>query len=102
MKLWKLYRRPDLPPDEERNPWETADPTVARFVVRAPSEEEARHLASRAAEAEDEQWVLNADQDGFHRERRWPSVWLDPDLSICEELFAEGRAGIVLKGVWPE
>jgi hypothetical protein len=99
MKLWKLYPRPDLPSDEDHNPWEAPDARVCRFVVRAESADDARRLAARKAGGEDEVWVWDPERARSRRERRPISVWVDPNFSVCEELTEEGLPGIVLHGV---
>lgn len=95
MKLWKLYPRPDHPDASESIKWETYENKVFRLVVRAETEGDARRIASHAAGSEDEVSVPGL----ALRDRRSPSVWLDPDCTVCEELTCDGLPGIVLKGI---
>jgi hypothetical protein len=56
------------------------------FVIRAETELEARRIANGD----------KPDSFPFDYEDDEISVWLNPDLSTCEELTADGEAGIVL------
>lgn len=70
MQLWKLERI------EEDGPiWDAND----GFVIRAPSEEEARALAASAAVDEGAE------------------AWTDPQRSICKPLTQKGDAEIILR-----
>ena len=73
MKLWLLE------PMVHWNPWFD---TQAGLVVRAETEQDAREIAQESSGDEDRQFV---------------KPWLDPEVTSCFELTAEGEAGIVLR-----
>ncbi len=73
MKLWLLR-----PVTRWHAPYDTAD----GFVVRAPTESEARAIAQENGGDE-------RDTDG--------AAWTDPELSTCVELLADGEPGVVLR-----
>lgn len=86
MKLWILKPRTDLPEENsERNPWFVPYDVMQAVVIRAESEEQAREFAQR-------------EDNG---ECKWRRVfpWLDPSLSTCEELTADGPAGVIVADV---
>lgn len=67
MKLWLLMRLDEIGYDE-----------TSAVVVRAKNKSEARRMASTAARDEG------------------PSVWMDSDLTSCEEISMEGGPGVIL------
>lgn len=83
MKLFKLVANPEAL-RRPKNPWSPWYDKCFSLVVRAHDEAEARFIATNMGGDE----VL----DG-------PEAWRDPALSICEELTAEGKAGLILADV---
>lgn len=78
MKLWILKAREDLP--KRNDPWNTWHDTACGFVIRAETEADARGLAATSGDTGNE----------------GPSAWTDPTFSTCEELTADGPAGVAL------
>ena len=76
MKLYHLYVNTKHP--QYRNIW-GYDCNYA-FVIRADSEVLARDYAH-----------INSSDEAIHID-----VWLDPEYTICEELHAEGKSGIII------
>lgn len=70
------------------NPWEPWYDRVFGFVVRAENEERARNFL-----IEDDQFfdVLGCESDDE------VNPWLDPNLSICDELTQDGPEGIIIR-----
>ena len=78
MKLWLLEPREsilDLNPKE--NPWYHVYDLHWGYVIRAETEEKARHIAAERGTDE----------------RRG---WLSSEYSTCVELFADGEEGVIL------
>lgn len=76
MELWILKPLPI--PAKKDDPWEPWYDKTFGFVVRAISEWDAREIAAK-----------NCGDEG-------DLVWLDPAYSACDELTADGEAGVVL------
>jgi len=77
MKLWILK-----PIDPDNAPWDPWYDKAFGFVVRAETEADARSLAGEQAGTK-----KSKDLD----------PWADHGLSTCEELTAEGEAGVVIQ-----
>lgn len=75
MKLYLIKAK------EQTKPWEPWYDKAFGFVVRATSERMAREFATENAGDE---------------KRKCPTCWEDPEFSTCEELTAEGVAGLIL------
>lgn len=73
----KLYILAPIAPNDR--PWDPWYDKAFAFVVRAESESAARHIAS---------W--NCGDEG-------KEAWLNPSLSTCDELTADGDPGVVCK-----
>jgi len=84
MKLWLLRPIDTLP----FNPWDPWYHCAFGFVVRADTEQEARKFASDNGGEE------NSEQRTDGNECK---PWLNPDYSTCEELWAEGEVGLVIR-----
>ena len=89
MKLWILKPVEKLPQGDD--PWEPWYDEAFGFVVRAETADEARKFAHE--QAGDENWGMflggkTADTN---------SPWLDVKYSTCDELRADGEAGVVLQ-----
>jgi hypothetical protein len=94
VKLWHLYPNPKRPTaNKHEDPWEPAYDKAFDFVVRAMDEQSARELVVNAREDYVGNLLpLTGDED-FQRET---SVWLDPALTVCEELMTEGKPGVIV------
>lgn len=83
MKLWLL--RPVesvvIVQDRNLNPWQPWYDKSFGFVVRAPTEEMARFIASEHCGDEGE------------------AAWLDAKHSTCMELLLEGEGGMIIEDV---
>lgn len=77
MKLWLL--RPIV---NAGGAWRHAYGVLLAVVVRAPSEAEARRLA-----------MLEDAESAVHHAG---VAWLDPAVVTCEEITAEGAAGVII------
>lgn len=77
MKLWLLQQREDV-----TWPHPIGYDYACGFVVRAATEDEARGYAEEMAGDET---------------RKGHPVWLDPALTDCRELTADGEPGMVLR-----
>lgn len=89
MKLWKLTNRETLP--ENDDPWDPWYDKAFGFVVRAETEEDARKIADKNAGGENR---------GEFMDRRIANTnhpWLYAKYSTCEELTADGEAGMILR-----
>lgn len=76
-KIWLLV------PCTDEGPWEPWYDRCFGFVIRAETEEQARHIASEDAGKEGE------------------DAWLDAALSVCYELTgANGSNGVIMRDVW--
>lgn len=104
MKLWHLYPNPDRPGIAsgltDFDPWKRNDHEhVVGFVVRAEDEQAARLLVTGKAKYSWGEVPYSGDEDlywdGRHYVRREQSVWLNPSLTICEELTTDGDAKVV-------
>lgn len=96
MKLWLLKAREDLP--LKNDPWEPWYDKVFTMVVRAETEEEARRVGDEnAGEENDEERAKQPSREARDVLGRRVAVkpWLDAGLSTCEELRADGEAGLV-------
>ena len=62
------------------NPWNPWYDKAFGFVIRAGTEDEARKLA-----------------DGEAGDENHDRPWLDPNLSVCEELTSDGPVEIVIR-----
>lgn len=80
MKIYLLRPNPDN--DAAWKPWYDK---AFGFVVRAESEEQARLFAS--------------EKGGEENEFGKPSPWLDPRQSTCEEVTADGEAGLIIHDI---
>ena len=89
MKLWILAPREEYPfvggdrtnpADIQRNPWILRYEVVYEQIVRAETEEQARTIAEEHA--------------GYEH---IASPWLNPALTICEELTNEGAAELIMQ-----
>ena len=80
MRLW-LLRPINL--DIEDDPWEPWYDKAFGFVVRAETEEKARHLI--------------ADDEIFTYGDEGALAWLDPKLSSCVELLSDGEEEIIIR-----
>ena len=94
MKLYLL--RPREIADERNNPWEPWYDKSFGFVVRAETEADARQIAHENAGDEN--------QEGRYgwqgTDLRYPvKPWLHIKYSICEELTADGDAGLIIQDV---
>lgn len=74
------------------NPWAPWYDKAFGFVVRAEDEQAARALASKDAGDE-----AGGRDHSVTPPRERPNPWLDPDLSSCVELTAEGSSEVVMK-----
>lgn len=89
MKLWLLKPTENLP--EGDNPWKPWYDKVFSFVARAETEEAARKYAD--CEAGDE----GRDEFLGSKIANTTHPWLDSKYSICVELTAEGKSGIIIR-----
>jgi hypothetical protein len=88
VKLWHLLPREGLSPD----PWEPWYDKCFGQVVRAQTEEAARAIANKSGGAE-VPW-------SFGKGRRGDTgPWLDPALTTCVELAADGEPGCILTDI---
>lgn len=99
MKLWLL--RPRLPEGVEDefdltvyrgSPWNPWYDKAFGFVVRAETEQEARHLVLTKA-GDEQRREYDEEQRHFHIAF---SPWLDGNLSLCEELMTEGSPDTIM------
>lgn len=91
MKLWILQPVAGLPND--RNPWGKVYDVCMGSVVRAEDEAAARAIAADSGAGDENYWRDPASVvDGRNRS----SPWLDPSLSSCTELTADGPPGLLL------
>ena len=89
MKLWILQPVESLPADD--NPWNPWYDKAFGFVVRAESEQQARELAQQQAGDEDRGKFMQ------QRIANTKTPWTDPKYSTCDELLADGEAGVVMR-----
>ena len=89
MKLWILRPRGGLNKDD--NPWEPWFDKAFGFVVRAPTEVDARRLASMRAGNECQRVI-----DCYAGFAPVPA-WTDPKYSTCAELLPDGEAEIIMR-----
>lgn len=91
-KLWLLKPRPELiaenKPYDKTNPWVNWYDRAYGFVVRAKSETKARQIADCYAGDENR-------SSGNLDELRRP--WLDPKMTICDELTTDGKLGLIVR-----
>lgn len=93
MKLWLLYPRDDLPSgynckyNKALNPWSDTYDCAYGFVIRAETEAEARQIAAEGGGRE----TPNPDNDTHE------PPWLTDRYSVCEELTADGDAGLIIQ-----
>jgi hypothetical protein len=99
MKIWLLKPVDHLP--DRMSPWFPGGNTIHGFVVRASSEEKARSIADENAgwENSGKSWNSLARQNILGKSEH---PWLDPELSICVELIADGKEEVILKDYWEE
>ena len=82
MKLWLLRPAEGLP--STTSPWVPFYDKAFGFVVRAETEKEARRMANEEGGAE----KVEASHD--------EDPWINPRLSTCVELTADGEPGVVI------
>ena len=92
MKLWVLRPRCDVL-TRPMHPWTPTFDKVMGVVVRAADEGRARALAQ--SQAGDEGLGVYV-RFGLPEDQLAPDVWLNPDWTNCDELTAEGEAGVIL------
>lgn len=91
MKLWLLrplnYEpAPDHAFPNEWGPWKPWYDKAFGFVVRAESEAEARQMV-----------LARAGDETDHHHNNSDTTWTSAEFSTCEELTAEGPAGVVMR-----
>lgn len=106
MKLWHLYPNPDRPGMAtgltDFDPWKRMDRDhVVGFIVRAEDEQAARSLVATGIDKHEWGEMPYAGDEDFYWDgdrylRRESSVWLNPSLTICEELTADGDAKVIV------
>ena len=92
MALWLLRPQPRVLV-QPANPWQPPYDKVFAIVIRAGSEDEARHLAQPAAGNEGRGIYRRL---GEHDEELAEDVWLDSSWTSCEELLPDGASEIVV------
>ena len=86
--LWLLQPKNNLKKDD--NPWDPWFDKCFGFVIRAKDEKSAREFADANAGEEN--------RGGFLRKRAITiHPWLDANYTICAQLIAEGKEGIIIK-----
>ncbi len=99
-RIWRLKRRSfngdNMPASVASwsewvygNPWESEYNKAFGFVVEAYTEQEAREIADREAGEENEC-------------EKWPRPWLNPDITVCEELSPTGTARVAMRDFYAE
>ena len=88
MKLYILRPVEGLGND---NPWEPWYDKAFGFVVRADSADQARQFANEDAGDENRGMFLSK------KTANTTAPWTDEKYSTCEELKADGEAGVVMK-----
>lgn len=87
MKLWLLK-----PIDKSAEPWAVGCYDVSHgFVIRAETEADARHMAAYSVAYLTAESIESLGEHGLEKE------WLDPALTSCNELTANGNAEIVVR-----
>ena len=89
MKLWLLRPSQDLAADDD--PWEPWYDKAFGFVVRAETEDEARGIAHANAGDENRGEFLGKATASTKQ------PWIDPKYSMCDELVANGSAGVLMR-----
>ncbi len=92
MKLWLLQPRSAVL-ERSAHPWEPPFEKVMGLVVRAEHEAAARALAQEKAGNEGLGIYRTL---GIPDEPTAANVWLDAAWTQCDELGAEGEAGVIL------
>ena len=88
MTLWLLRPADGLPVGDD--PWDPWYDKAFGFVVRAPSEADARAFAHAKGGDENSRW------DRGWKKREELNVWLQSRYTTCEPLTTEGEAGVVM------
>jgi len=99
MKLWLLSRR-----DHGARIYDE----FVEMLVRAPCEQQARHIAYEHIASRDlqfrrdmEEFYTPVEPDQLERWRKASAVWLDPNVTVAVVVRDEGAAGLVTANFKP-